>query len=90
MILADLSLIYHRAPLSTTQSKALGRMYFEDLNEFTAHAVSEACRQYRRREDSEHFPKPGMLIALARRVVDQNYNPAADPWKRKRDGEGDQ
>jgi len=85
-ILADMSLIYHRAPLSAIQAKALGRIYFEDLNEFTAHAVLEACRQYRREADAEHFPKPGRLIELARKVKDPNYDPAADPWQRKREG----
>ena len=71
-------MIYHQSPLSPAQAKALARIYYEDLQGFSCHAVAESWRQYRQREDSRYMPKPGELMALARKVVDPNYREESD------------
>lgn len=40
--------------------------YFEVLKHLTPSALKMATDRYKRREDSEYFPKPGKLLALSK------------------------
>jgi len=67
--LGKLFAIYPQQDRSEIEWAVWWEIYIEDLANLPQWALEEAARQYRRKPDSEFFPKPGMLRDLAGRIA---------------------
>lgn len=62
--LAPLVALYGVQDKSEAEWTAFWKVYVEDLETYPLWAIEAACKRYRRRSDSQWFPRPGPLLDL--------------------------
>jgi hypothetical protein len=65
--LQDLEIIFPDKGLTKQQMERRREIYCLDLGQLTELELRAACERYRKHPESEYFPTPGQLLALAHR-----------------------
>lgn len=71
-LLGKLILHYPMANMTTQEKTLLLEDYVDDLSDYPAWAIQEACRTYRRDPDNKFFPKVAVLIDLAKSLCSRH------------------